>query len=128
MGVFKIADDQQTHQVLGGPVIKVFGAGLRRDEREALRAVAARVGVAFSLVVCTAGPERLRERILARQQAGTDPSDATPDVLALQQRVQEPLTPDEQRQAVQVVNDGPLQALEAQVARLAATWAAPQRV
>ena len=27
MGVFKIADDQQTHQVLGGPVIKVFGVG-----------------------------------------------------------------------------------------------------
>ena len=117
----------ETLLAAGLPVV-VDAACLRRDEREALRALAARLGVAFSLVVCTAEPGRLRERILVRQQAGTDPSDATPDVLALQQRVQEPLTPDEQRQAVQVVNDGPLQALEAQVARLAAAWAAPQRV
>ena len=27
MGIFKIADDQQTHKVSGGPVIKVFGVG-----------------------------------------------------------------------------------------------------
>lgn len=27
MGIFKIADDQQTHKVSGGPVIKVFGIG-----------------------------------------------------------------------------------------------------
>ncbi len=59
---------------------------------------------------------------------GTDPSDATLEVLALQQRVQEPLTPDERRHAVQVANGGPLQALESQVARLAAAWAPAQGV
>jgi predicted kinase len=84
--------------------------------------------VDFSLVVCSAPPERLRERIEARQALGDDPSDATVEVLALQQRVQEPLTPDERRHAVQVVNDGTLSALEAQVDRLAAAWAASQGV
>ena len=98
------------------------------DERQALHALAARQGVDFSLVVCSAPPERLRERIEARQALGDDPSDATVEVLALQQRVQEPLTPDERRHAVQVVNDGTLSALEAQVDRLAAAWAASQGV
>ena len=117
----------ETLLAAGLPVV-VDAASLRRDERQALQMLAARQAVDFSLVVCSAPPERLRERIEARQAQGDDPSDATVEVLALQQRVQEPLTPDERRHAVQVVNDGPLPALEAQVDRLAAAWAAPQGV
>ena len=123
----RLGELAETLLAAGLPVV-VDAACLRRHEREALRALAERLGVAFSLVACSAEPGRLRERILARQQAGTDPSDATPEVLALQQRVQEPLTPDERRHAVQVANGGPLQALEAQVARLAAAWAPAQGV
>ncbi len=37
----------------------------------------------------------LRERLARRAAAGRDPSDATAEVLALQQRVQEPPAPDE---------------------------------
>ena len=117
----------ETLLAAGLPVV-VDAASLRCDERQALHALAARQGVDFSLVVCSAPPERLRERIEARQALGDDPSDATVEVLALQQRVQEPLTPDERRHAVQVVNDGTLSALEAQVDRLAAAWAASQGV
>ena len=59
---------------------------------------------------------------LQRLQAGKDPSDATLEVLALQQQVQEPLTPDEQGHAVEVANDGPLEALADPVQRLVAAW------
>ena len=119
----RLGELAETLLAAGLPVV-VDAACLRGDERETLRALAGRCGAAWSLVACSAGPERLQARIAARQTRGDDPSDATVEVLALQQRVQEPLTPDELRHAVQVTNDGELQALEAQVARLAVQWAA----
>ena len=122
---------QRTYARLGELAQTLLGAGLsvvvdaaflRRDEREAMRALAARLEVGFSIVVCTAEPAQLKARILQRLQAGKDPSDATLEVLALQQQVQEPLTPDEQGHAVEVANDGPLEALADPVQRLVAAW------
>ncbi len=110
----------------GLPVV-VDAAFLRRDERAAMRALAARLGVNFSIVVCTAEPAQLQARIVQRLQAGKDPSDATLEVLAQQQGVQEPLTPDEHAHAVQVVNDGALEALADPVRGLVAAWSLEKR-
>ena len=110
----------------GLPVV-VDAAFLRRDERAAMRALAARLGVNFSIVVCTAEPAQLQARIVQRLQAGKDPSDATLEVLAQQQGVQEPLTPDEHGHAVQVVNDGALEALADPVRGLVAAWSLEKR-
>ena len=127
---------QRTYARLGELALTLLGAGLsvvvdaaflRRDEREAMRQLAARLGVRFSIVVCTAEPVQLHARIVQRLQAGNDPSDATLDVLALQQRVQEPLTPDEQGHAVPVANEGSLEALAGRVQRLVAAWSLENR-
>jgi hypothetical protein len=91
---------------------------LRRDERQAMRAAPQR----WAFRSCAPPRPRSCRRILQRLQTGNDPSDATLDVLALQQRVQEPLTPDEQGRAVEVANDGPLEALADPVRRLVAAW------
>ena len=45
---------------------------------------AAQAGVPFRLLVCQAPADVLAQRVQARLQAGHDPSDATPDVLARQ--------------------------------------------
>jgi hypothetical protein len=127
---------QRTYARLGELAQTLLGAGLsvvvdaaflRRDEREAMRRLAARLGASFSIVVCTASPAQLQARIVQRLQAGNDPSDATLDVLALQQRVQEPLTPDEQGHAVPVANEGSLEALAGRVQRLVAAWSQENR-
>ena len=69
----------------GLPVV-VDAASLRRSERDAMRAVAARCGVPCQLLLCEAPAELLQQRLQQRLQAGTDASDATPAVLAMQQR------------------------------------------
>jgi len=73
----------------------VDAAFLRRDERDALRALARSLGAAATIVECTAPAPVLRERLARRAAEGRDPSDATAEVLALQERVREPLAPDE---------------------------------
>ena len=105
----------------GLPVV-LDAAFLLQDEREALRQLALRLGVPFALVRCVAPDAVMRARIVARTQAGADPSDATPDVLDLQQRVQHPVPGDWAPVTHDVVNDGTLKALEDQVRALAATW------
>jgi len=73
----------------------VDAAYLRRAERDAMRALARTLGVEATVVECRAPAAVLRERLARRAAAGRDPSDATAEVLALQQRVQEPPAPDE---------------------------------
>lgn len=105
----------------GLPVV-LDAAFLRQDEREALRQLALRLGVGFALVRCVAPEAVLQARITARAQAGADPSDATLEVLALQQRVQQAVPPDGAPWTHEVLNDGSLDALELQVRALAAAW------
>jgi predicted kinase len=90
-----------------------------------MRQLALRRGVAFALVHCVAPDAVLRARVVARAQADTDPSDATPDVLALQQRVQQGVPADWAPWTHVVPNAGPLEALEQQVQALAAVWRRP---
>jgi predicted kinase len=60
-----------------------------------MRALAHALGVEATIVECRAPAAVLRERLARRAADGRDPSDATAEVLALQQRVQQPPAPDE---------------------------------
>ncbi len=73
----------------------VDAAALRRDERDAVRALAGTEGARLRIVECVAPEAELRARIVRRMGEGRDASDATPEVLDLQLRVREPLAPDE---------------------------------
>lgn len=75
--------------------VVVDAAALRRDERDALRALADTERADFHLVECTAPEAVLRERITQRLADDRDASDATLAVLDLQWRVREPLAPEE---------------------------------
>jgi predicted kinase len=68
----------------GVPVV-VDAASLQRSERAAMQAVAAACGAPFRLLLCTAPPAVLAQRVGARLAVGQDASDATPEVLARQQ-------------------------------------------
>jgi hypothetical protein len=72
----------------GIPVV-VDAASLLRDQRAAMRALAARCRAGFTLLWCEAPPAVLLARVQARLHQGVDPSDATPEVLAQQQCVAE---------------------------------------
>jgi aminoglycoside phosphotransferase family enzyme/predicted kinase len=78
----------------------VDAACLLRAEREAFRRVAAGVGVPFRLLSVSAEPAVLRARIDQRLDAGSDPSEATVEVLARQRGFAEVLDADELAEAV----------------------------
>jgi hypothetical protein len=78
----------------GYPVL-VDAAMLKRHERDALRALAARLRVPFECVWCEAPPATLRARIRAREAQGRDASEATPAVLERQLETAQPPGRDE---------------------------------
>lgn len=78
----------------GGTVI-VDAAFLKRSERDAFHALARQCGAEFEILAPQATPEELAKRILSRSAGGSDPSDATVEVLAQQMRTLEPLGDDE---------------------------------
>ncbi len=119
----RLAALAETLLAAGLPVI-VDAAFLRQDEREAMRQLAGRLGVPFSLVQCVASGSTMLARITARAQAGADPSDANAEVLALQQRVQEPVPGDWAPWVHVIVNDGSLGELEGTLGALVAGWRA----
>jgi predicted kinase len=100
-----------------GVSVVVDAACLRRAERDALRAVAAAAGARCRLLVCDAPLAVLRERIVRRQAAGQDPSDADTAVLDLQWRVQEPVADDEAAERLDTT--GTPAAVAARVAQVA---------
>ena len=67
----------------GVPVV-IDAASLHRAERDAVRALAQRLGVPFTLLLCEAPAAVLQQRLAQRQAGGQDASDATADVLAHQ--------------------------------------------
>ncbi len=69
----------------GVPVV-VDAASLLASERRAMQALAEGAGASFRLLLCTAPPAVLAQRVGARLAAGQDASDATPEVLARQQQ------------------------------------------
>ncbi len=72
----------------GYPVV-VDAAMLRREERDALRALAAKLAVRCACLWCEAPPATMRLRLARRAAGGADASDATLAVLEMQRRLVE---------------------------------------
>lgn len=83
-----------------GYSVVVDAACLRAGQRRCLREAARRAGALFLLIDCRASPEALQARIEKRMRAGNDASDATLEVLERQRRDAEPLSSDEQGEAL----------------------------
>ncbi|HRP29087.1 MAG TPA: AAA family ATPase [Burkholderiaceae bacterium] len=98
----------------------VDAAALRRNERDALRALAASADARFVLLECSAPEPVLRARITRRLREEKDASDADLAVLDLQLRVREPVAPDEG--ALAFDTDTSLAELARRCAALAGQW------
>ena len=79
----------------GGYGVIVDATFLRRADRARLGSLAAEAGLRALLIQCEAPPTVLRARIMKRQRAGDDASEAGTDVLAWQETRSESVTPDE---------------------------------
>lgn len=79
----------------GGHPVILDATFLRRAQRDAVRQLAAGLGVPCVILDFTADADVLRQRLRERAARGLDPSDADEGVLAEQIRTAEPLQPDE---------------------------------
>jgi len=100
----RLAQCARTALLSGYPVV-VDAAFLRRDERDAFRALAADLQLPFTILRCTAHDERLRERVEMRAASGSDPSEADVAVLARQLQHLEPLADDERAFVIEAATD-----------------------
>ena len=89
--------------------VLVDAAFLRATDRAPFRELAARLGVVFRIVVCTAPVEVLRARIDARHAQGKDASEADQSVLAHQLETAEPPTEGERAQVFTLSTDAPIE-------------------
>lgn len=96
--VYNAASTELTYARLGAAACAALAGGVsvivdavfnRRDERDAMRRIAAESGADCVVVDCRAGEATMRARIERRLAAGTDASDADAAVLAMQQRSRE---------------------------------------
>lgn len=105
----------------GWPVI-VDAAFLRRDQREAFRALAATMGLRSAILDCQAPMAVLRQRVRERLARGDDASEADESVLDLLAARQEPLADDERAHTIAVRTD---QAVDEDA--LLSGWLGPMR-
>jgi predicted kinase len=87
--------DEASQLLRAGWSVIVDAAFLKRADRDSFRVLAAEQGVALAILAPHAEPDQLRQRILARNAAATDASEATLEVLAQQMQELEPLAADE---------------------------------
>jgi predicted kinase len=108
-----------------GFAVIVDACFLRRCDRGAMAAVAARAGVPLLILEFSAPEALLRERIGQRQRRGRDPSDADLAVLERQIGWDEPLSAGERQQAIAIT---PASVVAATAAAVRQRWrlAAPQ--
>jgi len=106
-----LADRARDALASGYPVI-VDAAFLRRDERLRFRALAAELGVPFTILHCRAAEAELASRVATRAEAGMDASEATVEVLQRQLGFAEPLGEEERALAIEVVTDRPVAVIE----------------
>lgn len=99
----------QTILQAGFPLV-VDAASLKHWQREIFRNLARALHVPFRILSCHASEPALRKRVLAREQASSDASDADLAILAYQLQNSEPLSPAEQD--VSIVFDSENEALE----------------
>lgn len=83
----------------GFPVL-IDAASLKAWQRDIFRGLAQAEGGPFRLISWRAGEEVMYRRLRARQAAGSDMSEAGPEVLALQLENSEPLTSAEQQECL----------------------------
>lgn len=103
----RLRDLAQT--VVGAGYVAIVDATfLKAEQRAAFRGLADELGVPFAIVDCDAPVETLRERILARQSAEDNVSDAGLAVLDAQLATAQPLDDDEARFAIRVRPGRPL--------------------
>jgi len=95
----RLAELAETIIRAGYPVV-VDAAFLRRADRDRFRQLASLLDVPFSIIRCSAGEQRLQERIADRRRRSDDASEADEHVLALQLGEGDALDPDELRFAV----------------------------
>lgn len=100
----RLKTSARTALLAGYPVI-VDAAFLRRGERRAFQALAAELGVPFTILHCETSESRLRERLAARHRVGDDASEADVKVLEHQLTLQEPLDDEECAVALTLVTD-----------------------
>ena len=99
-GVDHIATYRKLHELAGivlraGFPVVIDATYLKREQRDAAAQVAEATGVPCLILDCTA-PDAVIEGWLAhRKSVGTDPSDATLEVVKAQQASREPLGADE---------------------------------
>jgi len=102
-----------------GTAVVVDAAFLARADRDRFRALAREAGVAFTIAVCEAPVEVLRDRIAARLAAGRDASEADAAVLEHQLRSHEPPAEDERAAVVVVATDRGIDVVRAACRRVA---------
>lgn len=92
-GIYDADATERTYQHLASTARDILSAGctvivdaafLQRSRREAFRRLAGQLGVPFAIIALHADPATLQARIVQRQQAGADASDADLAVLARQ--------------------------------------------
>jgi uncharacterized protein len=91
--------------LLAGVPVVIDAASLHRAERDAVRALAQRLGVVFKLVLCEAPAAVLRQRLVDRRALGQDASDATAEVLMQQWQITEWPADDECADLVRLATD-----------------------
>jgi hypothetical protein len=99
-----------------GFTVVIDAASLQHRQREIFRNLARALNVPFRILSCRASETALRQRILAREQAGTDASDAGLAILTYQLQTSEPLSLAEQDEAI--VFDSENESLEGFMSRL----------
>lgn len=88
----------------GVPVI-VDAAFLKRDERDSFHQLARELGAPFVIASLQSSPATLRARIIQRQAASDDASEADLGVLEKLEKDQQVLSPQERKCAVEFIND-----------------------
>jgi uncharacterized protein len=114
----RMADLARSVLAAGWPVI-VDATFLRDAERAAFRSLGRELAVPVAFISCTAPDAELRARIVAREQAGTDASEAGLAVLARQRDAAEPASREEVRDTVTVDTSLPRERWDAPLRKLA---------
>lgn len=97
-------------EVLGAGRLAIVDATFgRRADRTRFQALAVECGAPLRVIRCTAAEAVLKERIRARLEGGSDPSEADLQVLEWQQRHHEPIDPDEGLEVIDVQTAVPMQ-------------------
>ncbi|MCW8889867.1 MAG: AAA family ATPase [Sedimenticola sp.] len=113
-GIYQAAFTQKTYQHLLALARLIIDAGwvaivdatfLRKRDRACFRQLAEAKHLPFLILEFKLSEEELRARIIRRQEQGLDPSEATVEVLEKQIQTVQPVSGEEQQDALLIVSD-----------------------